>query len=419
MKKMIAFAVIILLAIMTTMNIGATSSWESMSSTPANSEVTTAIPSVSTEGPEIASDANSGLTSRSAPGSIPSSAVNTAWGPTMSELRESSRSSSVVSRKTQEEIAAEDTIFLLQFIDQYYEETGYTDAQKAEADAALQHIYESLYLSETGESQTIAEVKQLTIDFLKKRMSGFTYMNGSIMPYHYVSITDLKGTGEIVLNPYLTGDGAHVYSVLAQDQNGRIAVAVTITPSLHAFSTQYAVAGECYELKSYAVKAYELLKTTDLDLSKTKAVFFVMNDFLPTYYLTDGSSRYFLTFGSTDKAAGEQYVEWSLTSVNFEYRMSVIRYENLIQLIRNIDTSNMVDHPYGWCPPMGGGEEAASVESAIVASFELSQDIISQTENTDAPSILTNPIFTRSALGIGVVVLVLLIVFAIRRKKNP
>jgi len=312
---------------------------------------------------------------------------------------------------------------MIGYADIFYNEAAYTSEQKTEADTALAHIYSSLYLKEKSESRTISEIKRLTADFLVKRISGLSYMDGSVMLYNYVSINNIKETGEISVNPLLTGSGDRVYSVLAKDQNGRITAAIEITFAFDAFITQYTAVGESYDLKSHAVKAYQLLKMTDLDLSKTTAVYLRLNDFLPMYYLTDGTSRYFLTFGSTDKSAGEQYVEWSLDSFNNENRMRVIKSEDLIKIIQNIDTTNMFDRAYDWAPAMGGGEDALSAAAASAESATSidhsgnSAPASNEAEQTDATALFSNPTLILVILGTVGVILVLLIILFVRRKQ--
>jgi len=170
--------------------------------------------------------------------------------------------------------------------------------------------------------------------------------------------------------------------------------------------------GECTDLKAHAVKAYKLLKTTDLDLSKTTATYFIMNDFDTMYYLTDGESQYFLTFGSTNKASGELYFSWeNSTGIDIENRMYIYSYDEMLNLIKTFDTSSMEDHPLGYGITMGDGtaDETVSVTTTSVGET---------TDTETTAQITSNSIWLWSVAVVAVIAIVLVIVFTSRKKKS-
>lgn len=302
------------------------------------------------------------------------------------------------SHKTQEEIAQMNTVQILENADRFYSETQYTDEQKHEADAALAQIYQSLYLDINGETEETEYMKGKAVEYINRQSPGLRLNKGSMMLLNYMSLANFQKTGEIIFDSKYGGNNTGAYTVMAEDENGRVVSMILLSWSGEIRQSAGCL-NECEDLRSHAVKAYELLKKTDLDLSKTKAVFFRMHMFYDLYYLTDGNSQYFLTFGSIDKAAGDLYYEQNFEYDNIEQRMRVVRYEDMFQIIQAIDTSSMEDHPITWIPQMGGDSLSATPEA--------------QTPAQDSP----DQIWLWAIVAAAVIALVLVVVRVVRKKK--
>lgn len=402
MKKLIVIALVALLAIAVTMNFGAVSSGPasvpsgSASAYSYETAISSSIASSETSGVTDVSDASSEL-------NYVSSKTNTSDG---------NSSDTFAPDMTREKVAALNTSQTLEYADQFYAETGYTAEQKAEADTALAQIYQSLYLDENGDTEETKFVKQRVEEYMNRQSPGLFINDCSVMLMNYVSLTDFKDTGEIDFVPSYGHFDVNVYTVMMGDETGRAVCMMESTASDKGRLQSAGYVGECTDLKAHAVKAYKLLKTTDLDLSKTTATYFMMNDFDELYYLTDGTSRYFLTFGSMNKASGELYFSWeNSTGIDIENRMYIYSYDEMLNLIKTFDTSSMEDHPLGYGITMGDGttDETASVTTTSVGET---------TETETTAQITAIPIWIWFVAVVAVVALVLVIVFTSRKKKK-
>lgn len=247
--------------------------------------------------------------------------------------------------------------------DEYRASSGWTQQLQDEADIALANIYASLYGGYAREDGREA-VRVVDAEFEKRGFSTVA-VKEYVKPLYYSNIVKWASDRSLTLEETYNGKTAYVVGfadVGAQPGDIYSIFHGVLVGGQGSYTTASSGMGVEFfdDLRFFAVKAYELLKTSELDLGKTTARYFYIVDYTSGYEFTDGKSTYYLVFGEfgsiprldgsgggnpshTDRTSVPESESWRLLELFTKEDMAeyvagfdVSRYDKDVGLIRII-----------------------------------------------------------------------------------